>query len=152
LSLGSHAILEVFEYEDVPPDMPPPTSTTSESSPEQQTGTSGGRKINPTPVIKILLEPRSLFVLSGPAYTSHLHGIRPREFDSWKELSEVGNWDSLSEEGRFWINQGMEMSRGGEGNGGGTSGDGRDGVGGWQRLRRVSLTMRCVEKVKKLII
>lgn len=34
-----------------------------------------GRAINPNPVLRLLLEPRSLVITHGELYTQHLHGI-----------------------------------------------------------------------------
>jgi len=39
------------------------------------------RSIDPTPVVSILLERRSLIVTAGEMYTSHLHGIEESKHD-----------------------------------------------------------------------
>jgi alkylated DNA repair protein alkB homolog 6 len=40
-----------------------------------------GRAVNPTPVLSILLEPRSVIITRSALYTSHLHGIQEVEED-----------------------------------------------------------------------
>jgi len=42
-----------------------------------------------TPVLSVLLEPRSLIISSGSMYTSHLHGIDEVEEDSIKSDSNA---------------------------------------------------------------
>jgi len=46
----------------------PGNATTGSSS-------NGGRAIDPTPVISLLLEPRSVIITSGALYKGYLHGI-----------------------------------------------------------------------------
>lgn len=45
------------------------------------TPSSVGRVIDPTPVLSLLLEPRSLIITTKALYTRHLHGIEPLEHD-----------------------------------------------------------------------
>lgn len=49
------------------------------------------------PLGKLLLMPRSLLILSGSLYTSHLHGIEARSQDS-NLGSEIANIDQLGDE------------------------------------------------------
>ena len=114
LSLGSHTILDLYEYAD------PPTHDKAQS-----------RAIRPEPSFSILLPPRSLFVLTEDLYADCLHGIAARETDTAEQLGRCVNWtmrDALA-------------------------GDGPDvtEAAGWDRARRVSLTLRTVERVRKLL-
>jgi len=59
ISLGSHSVFHYYQYRQ--------EYDGSES-------TSLGKSINMTPVLSVLLEPRSLIISSGSMYTSHLHG------------------------------------------------------------------------------
>jgi hypothetical protein len=65
-------------------------------------------------------------------YKGHLHGIAERTADSMDELKKCINWEDVSSRRSRW-----EM------------GDEADKVDHWDRTRRVSLTMRSVEKVLK---
>jgi alkylated DNA repair protein alkB family protein 6 len=51
-----------------------------------------GRSIAAVPLGHVLLMPRSLFILTGSLYSSHLHGIAARERDSFiaPEREEAG--------------------------------------------------------------
>ncbi|KAF2199518.1 hypothetical protein GQ43DRAFT_464751 [Delitschia confertaspora ATCC 74209] len=71
---------------------------------------------------RILQEPRSLLITTGPAYKNLLHGISPTDVDENLKVSTVANWHLLSEPDRF--------------------ADGRN-----ERGTRVSLTYRDVLKV-----
>lgn len=46
---------------------------------------------------RILQEPRSLLITTGPAYASLLHGISPIEIDENLTVDTVANWDLLAE-------------------------------------------------------
>lgn len=67
LSLGSHTVMEYYRYR--PSNTPNPAAHTN-AIPE-----SSGRTIDPTPVLRLFLEPRSLVITHGDLYTQHLHGI-----------------------------------------------------------------------------
>ncbi|XP_055001634.1 alpha-ketoglutarate-dependent dioxygenase alkB homolog 6 isoform X3 [Sorex araneus] len=64
ISLGSHTVLDLYQ-----PRQPTDDEPTEEPRPP------------PRPATSLLLEPRSLLVLRGPAYTSLLHGIAPASVD-----------------------------------------------------------------------
>jgi hypothetical protein len=92
----------------------------------------------PTPII---LEPRSLFVLANEAYLEHKHEIRHADVDDFGEVrGKVANW-SLMGEGKL-----KELTSGADWEGfvSGTKEEGRV-----KRQKRISLTVRRVEKTKK---
>lgn len=70
ISLGSHTVLDFYEPrqpdDDVPPEQPRP--------PQQ-------------PITSLLVEPRSLLVLRGTAYTRLLHGITATRVDELDSTS-----------------------------------------------------------------
>lgn len=74
LSLGAPTILDLHHY--VSPSEPSPPMV---AAPEAESG----RSIAAVPLGHVLLMPRSLFILSGSLYSSHLHGIEARERDSF---------------------------------------------------------------------
>lgn len=95
------------------------TTGTVPSIPEE------GRAVNPTPVLSILLEPRSAIITRSSLYTSHLHGIQELEEDvvvlgedgKGPHLANVGvpiaNWTMLTgEEGRRVAQEGGVLKRG----------------------------------------
>ena len=61
ISLGSHAVFHYYEYK-------------AELETDDLAISHGGRIIDMSPVLSVLLEPRSLIISSGTMYTSHLHG------------------------------------------------------------------------------
>ncbi|KAG8691825.1 hypothetical protein FRC11_008449 [Ceratobasidium sp. 423] len=71
LTLGSYAIMEYYQYREPSPESPgdPTTKTTS------------GKVIDPEPILRLLLEPRSLVITHGALYTQHLHGISGAHYD-----------------------------------------------------------------------
>ncbi|GMK59731.1 hypothetical protein CspeluHIS016_0803370 [Cutaneotrichosporon spelunceum] len=73
LSLGSPTILDIHHY----------VSPTAPSPPMIPTEGNEGRAIAAVPLGHVLLMPRSLFILTGSLYSSHLHGIAARERDSF---------------------------------------------------------------------
>ncbi|KAI0742945.1 hypothetical protein C8Q80DRAFT_1273523 [Daedaleopsis nitida] len=94
LSLGAHTVFHYYQYaSDERPDSPnrdPPSQIpTKDATPPGAVatamgGTSGtGRPIDPTPVLSLLLEPRSLVITTAALYTSHLHGIDEVTEDSF---------------------------------------------------------------------
>lgn len=66
-------------------------------------------------------------------YAKYLHGIAPRKTDSLQELQKCVNWDDVSSRRSRW-----EL------------GDDTNDTSEWERSRRVSLTVRTVEKVLNL--
>ncbi|KAJ7203583.1 hypothetical protein GGX14DRAFT_523426 [Mycena pura] len=123
ISLGSHCIFHYYQYkpDDTLPD--------------------GGRSIDPTPVLSVLLEPRSVVISEHSLYTAHLHAIREVEEDIITAgnattpplLSDLGvpivNWDRVTLPAAVKI-----MSEGGA----------------LKRAARYSLTCRDVKKVLQL--
>ncbi|CAK9785151.1 hypothetical protein CC85DRAFT_42873 [Cutaneotrichosporon oleaginosum] len=73
LSLGAPTILDIHHY----------VSPTAPSPPMIATEGDSGRAIAAVPLGHVLLMPRSLFILTGSLYSSHLHGIAARERDSF---------------------------------------------------------------------
>lgn len=59
----------------------------------------GGKSIAAVPLGHVLLMPRSLFVLTGSLYTSHLHGIEARDRDSFiaPPRAELTSGDDITE-------------------------------------------------------
>ncbi|KAJ6463564.1 hypothetical protein C8R45DRAFT_523268 [Mycena sanguinolenta] len=123
ISLGSHC---VFHYHQYKPDAE---------------GGAGGRGIDTTPILSILLEPRSVVISAQALYTSHLHAIREIEEDTITAgnattppmLTDLGvpiaNWDRVAAADVIAV-----MAEGGV----------------LKRTTRYSLTCRDVEKVAQL--
>lgn len=120
LSLGSHTILDIFEY-------------TAEEDADGTTQTEGARTYRTEPSFSILIPRRSLFILRSDMYAKYLHGISARKMDSLEELQRCVNWDDVSSRRSRW-----EL------------GDDTNNTSEWERSRRVSLTVRTVEKVLNL--
>ncbi|KAE9396218.1 hypothetical protein BT96DRAFT_996937 [Gymnopus androsaceus JB14] len=71
ISLGSHTVFHYYRYT---------TGTQGQVYvPEPDVGEA--RIVDPTPVLSVLLEPRSVIITSRSMYTSHLHGIREQKAD-----------------------------------------------------------------------
>ncbi|XP_027711215.1 alpha-ketoglutarate-dependent dioxygenase alkB homolog 6 isoform X2 [Vombatus ursinus] len=68
ISLGSHTVLDMYL----------PRGPELEKDPREE-------QPQPLPKFSLLLEPRSLLVLRGEAYTHLLHGIRPTSIDALTE-------------------------------------------------------------------
>jgi alkylated DNA repair protein alkB family protein 6 len=81
--------------------------------------------LDPTPVWRILQEPRSLLITTGDLYTEYLHGIEPIAADVDLSEQTVANWNLLRSPSQF--ESGLN-----------------------QRQTRTSLTYRDVLKVSKL--
>ncbi|OCL01944.1 hypothetical protein AOQ84DRAFT_305679, partial [Glonium stellatum] len=76
---------------------------------------------------RILQEPRSLLLTTGPAYHTLLHGIAPIEVDTDLRRGTVANWDLLGDAAVFEEAGGVN-----------------------RRVTRVSLTYRDVLKVSSV--
>ncbi|KAI0076993.1 hypothetical protein K474DRAFT_1596895 [Panus rudis PR-1116 ss-1] len=120
LSLGSHAVFHYYQYR------------SEEDATDDVSG--NGRSIDSTPVVSLLLEPRSLVITRGFLYRDHLHGINDVMEDVFPGVGglrdgiEIANVDLLADEAyREMVIQG------------GTS----------KRDTRYSLTCRDVERVAK---
>nr|XP_020024284.1 alpha-ketoglutarate-dependent dioxygenase alkB homolog 6 isoform X1 [Castor canadensis] len=74
ISLGSHTVLDFYE-----PRQPEDDDPTEQPRPPRQ------------PTTSLLLEPRSLLVLRGTAYTRLLHGIAPAPMDALDSTSLPSN-------------------------------------------------------------
>ncbi|KAF8064327.1 hypothetical protein FPV67DRAFT_1504516 [Lyophyllum atratum] len=116
ISLGSHSLFHYYQYK--------PTDD------QQWDGTAvprnqGGRTIDPTPVLTLFLEPRSLVISRGHMYTSHLHGIREISEDriSRSDITKpptvtdlnvhIANWEMLSgKEAKKVMQEGGVLQRG----------------------------------------
>lgn len=77
MSLGSHTVFHYYRYKDTHTDVADPSEG---DTPAENTG-SRGKAIDKTPVMSLLLEPRSLVITTQDFYTSHLHGIDDVETD-----------------------------------------------------------------------
>lgn len=120
LSLGSHTILDIFAY------------ATKEDG-DATSETEGAKTYQTNPAFSILIPRRSLFILRSDLYTTCLHGIAARHTDSLEELQKCVNWEDISSRRSRW-----EL------------GDETNNTSVWERSRRVSLTVRTVEKVLNL--
>ncbi|GAA93924.1 uncharacterized protein L969DRAFT_92170 [Mixia osmundae IAM 14324] len=89
--------------------------------------TEEARTILPDPIMSIYAERRSLLVLSGAAYTACLHGIAARQVDSAEQIQRCANVRAGLTSSALPASQDVD------------------------RRRRVSLTMRHVPKVKRLL-
>ena len=128
LSLGSHTILDIFAYAD-------DGSMSKEGSDPSHTPSKSRTYDSSTPLFSVLLPRRSLFILKDELYSGHLHGIAERTADTMEDLRKCINWEDISSRRSRW-----EM------------GDESDSVEKWYRTRRVSVTMRSVEKVLKNVV
>ncbi|KAL7278747.1 hypothetical protein ACG7TL_007751 [Trametes sanguinea] len=103
--------------------------TTTAAGPMSATGS--GKPIDPTPILSLLLEPRSLVITTSSLYTSHLHGIDEVQEDRFEAdgrtpQQRIANYDMLrSQQAKEAIANGGKLERG----------------------MRFSLTCRDVEKV-----
>ncbi|KAF9484193.1 hypothetical protein BDN70DRAFT_872893 [Pholiota conissans] len=104
LSLGSHAVFHYYQYR---------------SETDEVAVTSGrGKAIDMTPVLSVLLEPRSLVISSGAMYTAHLHGIDEVEDDVIATTAntsgiDIANLERLQDPKiRESINVGVPLKRG----------------------------------------
>lgn len=172
LSLGSYTILDIFGYSDTGESGASTSGTTSAvdasaSSASPSPAVSGpgeSRAYDPTPRFSILLPRRTLFILRRELYTAHLHGIRERHTDSLDELRKCVNWDHVSARRARWEMGDEDVAEPLQEAGVGAADASHDSEGGaatarperqaaestdWERGRRVSLTIRAVEKVLK---
>ncbi|KAJ7270626.1 hypothetical protein B0H12DRAFT_1093148 [Mycena haematopus] len=123
ISLGSHCVFHYYQYK------------------ADAEGEAGGRSIDTTPILSILLEPRSVVISEKALYSSHLHAIREIEEDTITAgnattppmLTDLGvpiaNWDRVTGADAISV-----MSEGGV----------------LKRATRYSLTCRDVERVAQL--
>jgi len=104
ISLGSHAIFHYYKYKD-------------ELETNDSVISHGGRIIDMSPALSVLLEPRSLIISSGTMYTSHLHGIEELQEDviNFNDLGtgvNVGNLNQIEDEELLrLIKQGDSLKR-----------------------------------------
>ena len=97
ISLGSHAMFHYYDYK-------------SDDALAANQSSDTGRVVNPTPVLSVLLEPRSVIITTASLYTSHLHGIQELNEDIIVPAGEgqmplvgglnvpVANWHMLTGE------------------------------------------------------
>ncbi|KAF6749708.1 hypothetical protein DFP72DRAFT_912461 [Ephemerocybe angulata] len=101
LSLGTHCVFHYYRYSD----------DASSTTPHGAENSGTGRSIDRTPVLSLLLEPRSLVISFGDMYTAHLHGIEDTfedhikspvdlggDSDSPANAVHIGNWDLLQDQ------------------------------------------------------
>ncbi|KAJ7054691.1 hypothetical protein C8F01DRAFT_1162593, partial [Mycena amicta] len=133
ISLNSHCMFHYYRYK--------------EDSEDSEDTTKKGRSIDPTPVLSVLLEPRSVVISQDALYASHLHAIREVEedhvlrqpdsaspvlqitSDEASLLLPIANWDKMTSPSAIRF-----MQEGGT----------------MKRETRYSLTCRDVEKVVQL--
>ncbi len=91
-----------------------------------------GRPIDPSPVLSVLLEPRSLVITTQDLYTEYLHGISEAVEDHFEphglasDKAQIANWTMVKDAGiRKCLEEGGSLSR----------------------STRISLTCRDVEKM-----
>lgn len=154
ISLGTHTVFHYHRYKP-DPNTPPVDQPPADQTPVASMGAleTRGRTIDPTPILSLLLEPRSVIITTGDLYTSHLHSIANTETDYFAPLNPqdpaegsdlsgrsdgedemprritIDNWAQLGDEGL------KEVARSG---------------GELERKTRLSLTCRDVEKVSGL--
>jgi alkylated DNA repair protein alkB homolog 6 len=118
----------------------------------------GGRTIDPTPVLSLLLEPRSAIITSGALYKEHLHCIEEVKED-WIIGAAVGDVDSQESEKVAGLDSEIgplstSQKRYNVDNWEAVEEEGMKKVvregGMLQRSTRVSLTCRDVEKTRKV--
>ncbi|KAI7200848.1 hypothetical protein KC365_g18850, partial [Hortaea werneckii] len=133
VSLNGSLVLEITPKTS----SPSPSAEDQTSPPEDSTSSSptGEKTPNPPPPprktpLRILQEPRSLLLTTGPAYSTTLHGIPSVHADTDLTSSTVANWDQLSSSTR------EKMAADGDRNERATT--------------RISLTFRDVRKVSSL--
>ncbi|KAJ7123764.1 hypothetical protein C8R44DRAFT_620939 [Mycena epipterygia] len=127
ISLGSHSVFHYYQYK----------HDVADASADE----AAGRTIDSTPVLSILLEPRSVVISERALYSSHLHAIREIEEDTITAgnaatppmLADLGapiaNWNMVTGADAIRV-----MSEGGV----------------LKRATRYSLTCRDVERVAQL--
>ncbi|KAJ4480882.1 hypothetical protein J3R30DRAFT_3462088 [Lentinula aciculospora] len=105
ISLGSYTSFHYYKY------------TTGTQAQDATDGLSPGpegvaRIIDPTPVMSVLLEPRSVIITSGSLYTSHLHGRASSEIRTltasllaltMRTLQNSLTLTLLSRIGSYWV-------------------------------------------------
>ncbi|KZV81269.1 hypothetical protein EXIGLDRAFT_742614 [Exidia glandulosa HHB12029] len=70
ISLGSHAVFNYYKYAD---------ASTDDNAPSNNSN--AGRAVDRTPLVSLLLKPRSLIITRSSLYTGHLHAIEERTQD-----------------------------------------------------------------------
>ncbi|GAA5889542.1 hypothetical protein JCM5296_005980 [Sporobolomyces johnsonii] len=153
LSLGSHTILSLRSK---PAHLQPPSASSPPSSPTASEPRAAEKPAPEVEKIDIFLPPRSLVVLTGELYASWLHGIQPLKADPLELLKACANWEG-------WWDWQLESAAEGAGEGDGKEkseaerkkdvDDRRKLVEaghGWAREKRVSLTCRRVQKVRRI--
>lgn len=126
ISLGSHAMFHYYRY-----------ANTAVGIDEGVSSAKGGKgkRIDMTPVMSVLLEPRSLVITTRELYTTHLHGINDVQIDifpapgddsEFPTSTEIANVELISDSAMKTVVQG-----------GGSLG----------RQTRYSLTCRDIERV-----
>ncbi|KAJ9112293.1 hypothetical protein QFC19_000712 [Naganishia cerealis] len=99
LSLGSGQCLDLYQYLSETDPSPPLTNTMRDDvnipskhaagTDDSPTKPKNGKAIAAVPLARVFLEPRSLFIMTGSLYQSHLHGISFSETDILTSLSAV---------------------------------------------------------------
>lgn len=100
ISLGSHALLDIYEWIDdallsAAGATPTPTTEPTHSTSAEPRKARGARA--PEPTFTLLQEPRSLLVTRGDAYHNWLHGIADRASDPPECLARVANAAQLND-------------------------------------------------------
>ncbi|KAH7338953.1 hypothetical protein B0J17DRAFT_659277 [Rhizoctonia solani] len=74
LTLSSHAVMEYYRYRENSQIVSDDPATKSDEE-------NFGKIIDPVPILRLLLGPRSLVITHGLLYTQHLHGISGARYD-----------------------------------------------------------------------
>ncbi|KAJ9120578.1 hypothetical protein QFC22_002507 [Naganishia vaughanmartiniae] len=108
ISLGSGQCLDLYQYLSETDPSPPLTHTmrddvnvpSTNTEVATATGAAGetkqrnGKAIAAVPLARVFLEPRSLFIMTGSLYQSHLHGISFSDSDILTSSSAARNGDT----------------------------------------------------------
>ncbi|TFY55587.1 hypothetical protein EVG20_g9267 [Dentipellis fragilis] len=105
LSLGSHAVFHYYQYKPDAHALEDIDATEQSPSPTAAATGGAGRAINPTPVLSVLLEPRSLVITTSALYTGGLHGIDGVQTDIFAapSLSSWGEEGDKTPESNGWV-------------------------------------------------
>ncbi|KAJ9105524.1 hypothetical protein QFC21_001895 [Naganishia friedmannii] len=107
ISLGSGQCLDLYQYLSETDPSPPLTHTMREdvnipsssanNVDDATTKHANGKAIAAVPLARVFLEPRSLFIMTGSLYQSHLHGISFSDTDILTSASVEGTPTSLQQ-------------------------------------------------------
>ena len=99
VSLGASVVLDVYQRPDCANGTAEPKLNDDDDDMQDGNGKAHTKRAQPT--WRIIQEPRSLLVTSGPVYASTLHGIADVDVDEDLNAQTVANWDLLGDAGVF---------------------------------------------------